>query len=120
MSFLLQLNFCKIEIRHTLKRENLLSCFSFSNINYLIDNYLALLFKEIKKRISLNNMCLISILHNSCYNTETDRFIVSFLRKQESINVSLEWIPACAGMTKCDMSLLNTCLRQCVVLETEV
>ncbi len=55
-----------MEIRHTLKRKNLLSCFSFSNINYLIDNYLARLFKEIKKRISLNNMCLISILQNSC------------------------------------------------------
>ncbi len=31
---------------------------------------------------------------------QTDRFAVSFLRKQESINISLEWIPACAGMTK--------------------
>jgi hypothetical protein len=62
-----QLNFCKMEIRHTLKRKNLLSYFSFSNINYLIDNYLARLFKEIKKRISLNNMCLISILQNSCF-----------------------------------------------------
>jgi len=50
-----------------LKRKNLSSYFPFSNINYLIDNYLSLLFKEIKKRISLNNMCLISILQNSCF-----------------------------------------------------
>ena len=47
--------------------------------------------------------------------TQTDRFVVSFLRKQESINISLEWIPACAGMTKCDMSLLNTRLWQCPI-----
>ena len=52
-------------------------------------------------------------VHRPDLNSQTDRFVVSFLRNQESINISLEWIPACAGMTKCDMSLLNTHLWQC-------
>jgi len=54
--------FCKMEIRHTLGRKNLLSDFPFSNSKSLLRNYLRLSFKKIKKTISLNNICLISIL----------------------------------------------------------
>jgi len=48
-----ELNFCKMEIRLTLGRKNLLVDFSSS------------VFKEIKPTISLKNISLISILQNS-------------------------------------------------------
>ena len=65
------LKFCKMEIRHTLGRKNLLSDFSFSNSKSLLKNYLRCSFKEIKKTISLNNICLISILQKP-YTTKDE------------------------------------------------
>jgi len=44
------------------------------------------------------------------YITQTDRFVLSSLRKQGTRTVSAQWIPACAGMTNC--IILLSILRQ--------
>ena len=66
-----QLNFCKMEIRLTLGRKNLLVDFSSRARKCIGYWYVSSVFKEIKPTISLKNISLISILQNSTIKLET-------------------------------------------------
>jgi len=63
--FLLQKAFCKIEVRHTLKRKKLSFVFFFSNDKLLLSKHLFDYLRKLKNLIFLNNICLTSILQNS-------------------------------------------------------
>ena len=60
----LDVHFCKMEIRLTLGRKNLLRDFSYRERNRFVCWELAPFFKEIKPTISLKNISVISILQN--------------------------------------------------------
>jgi len=63
--FLIQKVFCKIEVRHTLKRKKLSFVFFFSNDKLLLSKHLFDYLRKTKNLIFLNNICLTSILLNS-------------------------------------------------------
>ncbi len=54
--------FCKIEVRHTLKRKKSFFDFLFSNSKLLCNKQLGDYLRKSKKQIFLNNICLTSIL----------------------------------------------------------
>jgi hypothetical protein len=60
----LEKDFCKIKVRHTLKRKNWFFDFFFSNNKLLSNKKLANYLRKSKKLIFLNNICLTSILQN--------------------------------------------------------
>jgi len=65
--------FCKIEVRHALKRKKSFYVFFFSNSKSLCNNQLGDYLRKSKKQIFLNNICLTSILQKpSVFNTRED------------------------------------------------